>query len=287
MGAAGMVMLRNMNKIKTVQGVGRVVRLDLDDRLSLENKTIEVGKIEGWRKPFGYVILPVKGSDDYEGIERIKAVVRELRSEYHHVTSENIEISDEVLNNSSSNAEPDDLIQANLAKDSFEKNKLTRDKIDELCQEVSHDVEDLSRCIVLPTVRGYPRYAGVNGYKIDSFKDKINSGLIKSKSDWEDASYSYLEREAALLEVFASGLYLFLVASRMKYITVESILANKDIKVNLANHESTLIELMRLMCFDTVKDNLYSAKFCLGFLNLRKDIINQLLFDLSTELFMM
>ena len=79
-GATAILPLRALGEIKMVQAVGRVLRVDDFDRAALADGRITVEDKSTWKKPYGWVILPILGQNYDESAEALKETVYALRS---------------------------------------------------------------------------------------------------------------------------------------------------------------------------------------------------------------
>jgi predicted helicase len=56
------IMLRNLPVIEMCQTIGRVIRMNKDDRKAIQNGTVKPGQFELYRKPFGTITVPVQNN---------------------------------------------------------------------------------------------------------------------------------------------------------------------------------------------------------------------------------
>lgn len=56
------IMLRNLPMIEMAQTIGRVIRMNKDDRKAIQNGSIKPGEFEFYKKPFGTITVPVQNN---------------------------------------------------------------------------------------------------------------------------------------------------------------------------------------------------------------------------------
>jgi superfamily II DNA or RNA helicase len=81
--------IRNLNKSRFVQTLGRCSRLDSEDRRKLESNEINFGDIDRMNKPYAYIILPELTLTHKDDMAEMKQFVLELR-DYDFNPSEDI-----------------------------------------------------------------------------------------------------------------------------------------------------------------------------------------------------
>jgi len=81
--------IRNLNKSRFVQTLGRCSRLDSEDRRKLESNEINLGDIDEMNKPYAYIILPELTLTQKDNMAEMKEFVLELR-DYDFNPSEDI-----------------------------------------------------------------------------------------------------------------------------------------------------------------------------------------------------
>lgn len=79
-GATGILPLRFLGNIKIIQAIGRVLRLNSEDKKRLLNKDVLMEDKNNWIKPYGWIILPVISEDFAINKEIISFFVKNLRS---------------------------------------------------------------------------------------------------------------------------------------------------------------------------------------------------------------
>lgn len=82
-GLTGTLMMRNSGMAKSIQMIGRVLRLCDVDRENLKNGLINVNNPFGWIKPTGLVTVPIvfnNGVMDSDDAEYVRSLVNDLRS---------------------------------------------------------------------------------------------------------------------------------------------------------------------------------------------------------------
>lgn len=79
-GATGILPLRYLGNIKIIQAIGRVLRLNSEDKKRILNKDVSMEDKNNWIKPYGWVILPVINEDFSINKEIISSFVKNLRT---------------------------------------------------------------------------------------------------------------------------------------------------------------------------------------------------------------
>ena len=69
------VLLRNLNIVEMAQTIGRVIRMNVDDARDIAEGRITAGDIGSYRKPFGFVTVPIYGNYGAQIQKRLQAVV--------------------------------------------------------------------------------------------------------------------------------------------------------------------------------------------------------------------
>ena len=69
------VLLRNLNIIEMAQTIGRVIRMNADDARDIAEGTITAGDLGNYRKPFGFVTVPIYGNYGAQIQKRLQNVV--------------------------------------------------------------------------------------------------------------------------------------------------------------------------------------------------------------------
>ena len=69
------VLLRNLNIVEMAQTIGRVIRMNADDARDIAEGTITAGDLGNYRKPFGFVTVPIYGNYGAQIQKRLQAVV--------------------------------------------------------------------------------------------------------------------------------------------------------------------------------------------------------------------
>jgi len=72
------ILLRNLNVVEMAQTIGRVIRLHKDDAAGIAAGTITPGKFEMYRKPTGFVTVPVHNNYGAAVIKRLQRIVDEI-----------------------------------------------------------------------------------------------------------------------------------------------------------------------------------------------------------------
>ena len=69
------VLLRNLNIVEMAQTIGRVIRMNADDARDIAEGVITAGDLGNYRKPFGFVTVPIYGNYGAQIQKRLQAVV--------------------------------------------------------------------------------------------------------------------------------------------------------------------------------------------------------------------
>ena len=69
------VLLRNLNIVEMAQTIGRVIRMNADDARDIAEGTITAGDLGNYRKPFGFVTVPIYGNYGAQIQKRLQNVV--------------------------------------------------------------------------------------------------------------------------------------------------------------------------------------------------------------------
>ena len=69
------VLLRNLNIVEMAQTIGRVIRMNADDARDIAEGKIQPGDLGSYRKPFGFVTVPIYGNYGAQIQKRLQAVV--------------------------------------------------------------------------------------------------------------------------------------------------------------------------------------------------------------------
>lgn len=69
------VLLRNLNIVEMAQTIGRVIRMNADDARDIAEGKIQPGDLGNYRKPFGFVTVPIYGNYGAAIQKRLQAVV--------------------------------------------------------------------------------------------------------------------------------------------------------------------------------------------------------------------
>ena len=69
------VLLRNLNIVEMAQTIGRVIRMNADDARDIAEGRITPGDLGNYRKPFGFVTVPIYGNYGAQIQKRLQAVV--------------------------------------------------------------------------------------------------------------------------------------------------------------------------------------------------------------------
>ena len=69
------VLLRNLNIVEMAQTIGRVIRMNADDARDIAEGKLSAGDLGNYRKPFGFVTVPIYGNYGAQIQKRLQAVV--------------------------------------------------------------------------------------------------------------------------------------------------------------------------------------------------------------------
>jgi superfamily II DNA or RNA helicase len=69
------VLLRNLNIVEMAQTIGRVIRMNVDDARDIAEGKLTAGDIGNYRKPFGFVTVPIYGNYGAQIQKRLQNVV--------------------------------------------------------------------------------------------------------------------------------------------------------------------------------------------------------------------
>jgi superfamily II DNA or RNA helicase len=69
------VLLRNLNIVEMAQTIGRVIRMNAEDARDIAEGRITAGDLGNYRKPFGFVTVPIYGNYGAQIQKRLQAVV--------------------------------------------------------------------------------------------------------------------------------------------------------------------------------------------------------------------
>ena len=69
------VLLRNLNIVEMAQTIGRVIRMNAEDARDIAEGNLSAGDLSNYRKPFGYVTVPIYGNYGAQIQKRLQSVV--------------------------------------------------------------------------------------------------------------------------------------------------------------------------------------------------------------------
>ena len=69
------VLLRNLNIVEMAQTIGRVIRMNADDARDIAEGKLTAGDLGSYRKPFGFVTVPIYGNYGAQIQKRLQSVV--------------------------------------------------------------------------------------------------------------------------------------------------------------------------------------------------------------------
>lgn len=140
-GATAILPLRALGEIKMIQAVGRVLRVDDFDRAALADGRITVEDKSSWKKPYGWVILPILGQNYDESAEALKETVYALRSANFDYDVEKMSLVDNPKGHEPKEPEFDNGDEPELQLGLF--SGLTK-QLKDVHKKVTHDIEALS-----------------------------------------------------------------------------------------------------------------------------------------------
>jgi superfamily II DNA or RNA helicase len=129
-GLTGALILRNMSKAKFVQTMGRILRLNVQDRIKIDAGELQPTQIKKMVKPYGYVILPMLEREDTDITVRFTNMISELR-EYDFEPIDDMIVS---VNGSA--------IPVKEGPEAFELLKGMRTRVTEAIEELVSEIED-------------------------------------------------------------------------------------------------------------------------------------------------
>jgi len=72
------ILLRNLNVVEMAQTVGRVIRLHPKDARDIASGVIPKGQLSLYRKPTGFVTIPIHRNHGKNTVKRLQRVVDEI-----------------------------------------------------------------------------------------------------------------------------------------------------------------------------------------------------------------
>ncbi len=78
-GLTGVLFLRDLKKSKFIQTLGRVARLDINDRNLIDEKVITPDELDKMNKPYAWVIIPSVMVEDVDKLANLRSLISELR----------------------------------------------------------------------------------------------------------------------------------------------------------------------------------------------------------------
>ena len=78
-GLTGVLFLRDLKKSKFIQTLGRVARLDINDRNLIDKKVITPNELDKMNKPYAWVIIPSVMVEDVDKLANLRSLISELR----------------------------------------------------------------------------------------------------------------------------------------------------------------------------------------------------------------
>lgn len=129
-GLTGALILRNMSKAKFLQTIGRILRLNIQDRIKIDAGELAPTQLKKMVKPYGYIILPMLENEDADITARFTNIITELRG--HGFDP----IDDLIVSDSGS------AIPTKEGPEAFELLKKTNSRIAEPIEEIISEIED-------------------------------------------------------------------------------------------------------------------------------------------------
>ena len=74
-GLTNVVLLRNLSTVEMAQTIGRVIRLDTQDRNNISNGTLTPRAYHNYNKPTGFISIPVYSNYGNATAKRVQATV--------------------------------------------------------------------------------------------------------------------------------------------------------------------------------------------------------------------
>jgi superfamily II DNA or RNA helicase len=81
------IMLRNLPTIEMLQTIGRVIRVSQEDRSAIQNKQLQPGQFEFYKKPYGKIIIPVSNGYGDQIAKKIQILVNTVFVQGETVTT--------------------------------------------------------------------------------------------------------------------------------------------------------------------------------------------------------
>jgi predicted helicase len=106
-GTTAILPLREMGEIKIVQAIGRALRVIPEDRKAFAEGKIIARDSNGWKKPYGWILLPILGQKYDLAEERVRFWVYSLRSANFDFDVERMTVVEEPRSHRERNAEFD------------------------------------------------------------------------------------------------------------------------------------------------------------------------------------
>jgi superfamily II DNA or RNA helicase len=86
-GLTNVILLRNLGVVEMAQTIGRVIRLDSDDARGISSGTLKPTSYANYRKPTGYVSVPVYTNHNKNTAKRVQSTVNTIFNEGKPATS--------------------------------------------------------------------------------------------------------------------------------------------------------------------------------------------------------
>jgi len=141
-GTTGIMPIRQLEEIRTQQCAGRSVRILSEDRVSLSRDIIRPGIIDGWVKPFGWIILPAIPGDD-EFIYLARNVIYAMRKADFNPDIVVSDIKERSITHIDRSDESD--LFPDLPKSAH---FIKRDIIDPIENQLTHEIEEEERALI-------------------------------------------------------------------------------------------------------------------------------------------
>ena len=86
-GLTNVVLLRNLSTVEMAQTIGRVIRLDSVDRQRVSDGTLQPRAYHNYRKPTGFISIPVYNNYGKATAKRVQATVDTIFTKGRPATS--------------------------------------------------------------------------------------------------------------------------------------------------------------------------------------------------------
>lgn len=145
-GTSGVLILRALRDIKATQGVGRALRILWKDRIGVQSGNIEVGSVNGWLKPFGWVIVPYIDGKSSDTKAKIEEIIMEIRSQDYDINTEEMVFTEHAERGNKLPVEFDDTGDKEKWKNKL--NLVDFSEIGLILKKVEHEIENIDRALL-------------------------------------------------------------------------------------------------------------------------------------------